>query len=122
MTLHASPAIPATEAALGTAGPVSQPPIIQDMHWSGLGRRARAFRIAHAAWSVVGLASLGYIWACAASGRRNGLLCQGVYGMPLVFAFVLGLSFVPQARWRAQRWGSHFSGWAVPTHAQSVWT
>lgn len=31
----------------------------------------RAFRVVHTLWSVVGLASLANIWACAASGRRD---------------------------------------------------
>jgi hypothetical protein len=39
--------------------------------WDSLGRRARVFRVAHAAWGGVALAALGYIWACAA-GRRRG--------------------------------------------------
>jgi hypothetical protein len=51
--------------------------------WSSLGREARAFRLAHAAWSVAGLTSLGYIWACAATRRRNRRLWAGV-------AFLLG--------------------------------
>jgi len=42
--------------------------------WRNLGRRARAWRILHATWSVAQLASLAYIWACAATGRRTGRL------------------------------------------------
>jgi hypothetical protein len=42
--------------------------------WTSLGRRARAFRIAHASWSVVALAALGYVWACAARRRRDRVL------------------------------------------------
>jgi hypothetical protein len=51
--------------------------------WSSLGLEARAFRVAHTAWSVAGLASLGYIWTCAARRRRNRRLWAGV-------AFLLG--------------------------------
>jgi hypothetical protein len=39
--------------------------------WAELSEAARAFRVAHAVWSVVGLASLGYIWASAIRRRRN---------------------------------------------------
>ena len=46
--------------------------------WASLGRRAKVWRVAHAAWSVVQLTGLGYIWACVASGRRS----------PRVWAFV----------------------------------
>jgi hypothetical protein len=42
--------------------------------WAELGPRARAFRVVHAAWSVAGLSSLGYIWACAATDRRDRAL------------------------------------------------
>ena len=31
--------------------------------WESLGREAKAFRLAHTTWSVVGIATLGYIWA-----------------------------------------------------------
>ncbi len=47
-------------------------------NWSRLSRRAKAFRVAHAAWSVIGLASLSYIWACVATRRRDRLLWVGV--------------------------------------------
>ncbi len=39
--------------------------------WADLGGPAKAYRVVHAAWSVAGLASLGYIWACAFSRRRD---------------------------------------------------
>jgi hypothetical protein len=42
--------------------------------WASLGRRAKAWRLVHAGWSVAQLAALGYIWACVASGRRDGRL------------------------------------------------
>ncbi|MFI5258088.1 MAG: hypothetical protein ACHQ01_00540 [Candidatus Limnocylindrales bacterium] len=48
------------------------------MSWTTLGRRARAWRVVHAAWSGVGLASLGYIWACAATGRRDKALVASI--------------------------------------------
>jgi hypothetical protein len=48
------------------------------MSWDTLGRRARAFRVVHAAWSVAGLSSLGYLWACAVTGRRDRRLDASV--------------------------------------------
>lgn len=57
--------------------------------WSGLGRRARTFRVAHGVWSVAQLASLAYVWACAWTGRRDRYLAGtmaflGVEGGALV--------------------------------------
>lgn len=46
--------------------------------WATLGRPAKAYRVFHTAWSVVGLASLGYIWACAATRRRDRRLWASV--------------------------------------------
>ncbi len=48
------------------------------MTWSELPPKARAFRLFHAAWSVLGLASLGYIWACAATRRRDRALAGSI--------------------------------------------
>jgi hypothetical protein len=42
--------------------------------WSELGQRARAFRVAHAAFSIVQLAALSYVWFCAATRRRDRVL------------------------------------------------
>jgi hypothetical protein len=42
--------------------------------WSELGAGAKAFRLAHAAWGVVGMASLAYIWISALKRRRDRLL------------------------------------------------
>jgi len=44
----------------------------------GLGPAAVAYRAAHAAFAVVQLASLGYVWACALTGRRDRLLGAAV--------------------------------------------
>ncbi len=46
--------------------------------WATLSRPAKAYRVFHATWSVAGLASLGYIWVCAARRRRNRLLAAGM--------------------------------------------
>jgi hypothetical protein len=45
-----------------------------DVSWSTLGTGARLFRIAHGVWSVFGLASLAYIWACAVARKRDRYL------------------------------------------------
>lgn len=59
------------------------------MSWTTLGRRARAFRIAHTAWSAVGLASLGYVWTCAATGRRDRRL-----GASIAFLGIDGVALI----------------------------
>jgi hypothetical protein len=46
--------------------------------WATLPAPARAFRVVHAAWSVAGLASLGYIWTCAAMRRRDRPLAASI--------------------------------------------
>jgi len=46
--------------------------------WATLSRPARAYRVFQAAWSVAGLASLGYIWACAARRQRDRRLWASV--------------------------------------------
>lgn len=48
------------------------------MTWAALGGRARSWRVVHAAWSVAQLACLGYIWACAVTGRRSRRLWASV--------------------------------------------
>lgn len=47
---------------------------MEQVRWSDLGARARAFRLAHAAFSVLQLASLGYVWFCAVTRRRDRAL------------------------------------------------
>lgn len=44
------------------------------MSWATLGTRAKAWRVVHAAWSVAGLTSLAYVWACAVTRRRDRAL------------------------------------------------
>ncbi len=46
--------------------------------WATLSRPAKAYRVFHAAWSVAGLASLGYIWVCAATRHRDRRLLASV--------------------------------------------
>lgn len=47
---------------------------VHEARWSHLGRSARAFRVAHAAFSVVQLAALAYVWFCAVTRRRDRVL------------------------------------------------
>jgi hypothetical protein len=48
------------------------------MSWATLPPRAKAFRVFHAVWSVVGMASLGYIWFCAIRRRRDAALAASI--------------------------------------------
>ncbi len=48
------------------------------MPQSELGRRARAFRVAHVLIAVVELSGLTYIWACALMRRRDRPLAVAV--------------------------------------------
>ena len=45
--------------------------------WAGMGRAARAFRIAHLTWGAVALAALTHLWRCALTGRRDRPLVLG---------------------------------------------
>lgn len=78
---------------------------LQAMSWANLGRRAKAFRIVHTAWSVVSLASLGYIWLCASTGRRDRRLWASVAFLSLEGAgLVVGRGNCPMGPLQAQ-WG-----------------
>lgn len=48
------------------------------MTWSELPPGAKAFRIAHLAWGVAGMASLGYVWWSAARRRRDRLTAASI--------------------------------------------
>ena len=52
--------------------------ILLAVTWSELDPRAKAFRIAHAAWAVVSMACLGYIWLSAVTRRRDRRLTASV--------------------------------------------
>src|SRR5687768_7369560 len=47
------------------------PERVANVTWASLGRRARTWRVLHAAWSVVQLAGLGHIWWSALRRRRS---------------------------------------------------
>jgi hypothetical protein len=73
--------------------------------WNELGARAKAWRAAHAAWSVVQLSALGYIWVCAATRRRDPVVWASV-GMLSVegAALVVGRGSCPMGS-RQAAWG-----------------
>jgi hypothetical protein len=58
--------------------------------WSKLPWRARVFRLAHAAWSVVGLSTLAHIWFCAITGRRDRYLPASI-GFLAIEGIALGI-------------------------------
>ena len=59
------------------------------MTWATLGHRARAFRIVHALWSVLGLATLAKVWESAITGRRDRVLAAS-----MAFLLVEGAALV----------------------------
>src|SRR4029078_7576953 len=66
---------------------------------------ARAWRLLHASWSVAQLACLGYISACADTGRRSGLCLAGVALLSVeVGAVVVGRGNCPVGPYQVE-WG-----------------
>jgi hypothetical protein len=63
--------------------------MLRRVTWSDLPSGAKAFRIAHVVWSVLSLASLGYIWACALTRRRNRRL-----GASIAFLSLEGVALI----------------------------
>jgi hypothetical protein len=75
------------------------------MTWATLGRRARAFRIVHALWSVLGLASLANVWASAITGRRErGLAASMAFLVVEGGALVVGRGNCPMGPLQTE-WG-----------------
>jgi hypothetical protein len=66
-----------------------QKSVTPSVSWATLSRPARAYRVFHVSWSVAGLASLGYIWACAATRRRDRKL-----GASVAFLLIEGLGLI----------------------------
>jgi hypothetical protein len=62
---------------------------LRRVSWADLPAGAKAFRLAHIAWGIVGIASLGWIWAAALRGRRDRYLVGSV-----VFLTVEGAALV----------------------------
>jgi hypothetical protein len=53
---------------------VELPDLVVAMQARRLSNVAMALRVFHIAVAVIGLASLGYLWTCAVTGRRDGWL------------------------------------------------
>ncbi len=71
--------------------------------WSRLPRDAKAFRVAHAAWSAVALGGLATIWWSAAARRRSRVLGASI-GFLLVEggALVIGGGDCPMGAFQAR--------------------
>jgi hypothetical protein len=66
------------------------------MRFPELGSRAKALRIGHVAIALVELSSLTYIWFCALSGRRDGLLVAALAALSVQgVALVIGRGNCP---------------------------
>jgi hypothetical protein len=52
--------------------------ILGPMTWTQLPRGAKAFRIAHLVWGVLGMAALAYIWQSAIRRRRDPVLAASI--------------------------------------------
>ena len=64
--------------------------------WSGLGPRAKVFRVAHAAWAILSMASLAYVWLSAVTRRRDRLLAASVTFLSLEgIALIVGRGDCP---------------------------
>jgi hypothetical protein len=73
--------------------------------WSRLGRRARAWRVVHATWSVAQLGALAYIWGSAVTGRRSPRLWASVAFLSVEgAALVVGRGDCPVGELQAE-WG-----------------
>lgn len=48
------------------------------VRWRDLPPGAKAFRAAHVAWGIAGMAALGHIWLCALARRRDRILATSV--------------------------------------------
>lgn len=79
--------------------------ILNVMTWASLPPRARAFRVFHAAYSVVGMSAFGYLWACVLTGRRDrGLAASIAFLVTEGAALVVGHGDCPMGQTQAE-WG-----------------
>jgi hypothetical protein len=73
--------------------------------WARLGRRAQAWRIFHASWSVGQLGALGYIWGSAITRHRSPRLWGAVaFLLAEGAALVVGRGNCPMGQLQAE-WG-----------------
>lgn len=75
------------------------------MTWSELTPAAKRFRAVHTAWSIAGLASLGYMWICALIRRRDPVLASGITFLAVEgVALSIGGGDCPMAN-KQREWG-----------------
>jgi len=75
------------------------------MSWSELSPQAKQFRVVHTIWSIAGLGSLGYLWACAVARRRDRLLAAGIGFLSVEgIALTIGHGDCPMGK-RQREWG-----------------
>jgi hypothetical protein len=75
------------------------------MSWASLPPKAKAFRAIHAAWSVAGVASLGWIWLSAIRRRRDRPLAAAVAFLGVEGAgLLIGRGDCPMGA-RQREWG-----------------
>jgi hypothetical protein len=68
-----------------------------------LSRPAAAYRAAHAAFAIAQLTSLGYVWGCALTGRRDSRLAAAVGFLALEgVALVIGRGNCPLGPFQAR--------------------
>jgi hypothetical protein len=78
-------------------------PVTRSVTWATLSRPARAYRVFHASWSVAGLASLGYVWACAATRRRDRILAASVAFLSVEgVGLIIGRGDCPMGQFQSQ--------------------
>ena len=71
--------------------------------WSSLDTTARGFRVAHAVFAIGQLGSLGYVWMCALTGRRDRALVVSVSALLLEgAALVAGRGNCPMGPFQRQ--------------------
>jgi hypothetical protein len=75
------------------------------VRWNQLGRRARAWRVIHATWSVAQLAALGHIWASVIRRRRSrGLWASVAFLLLEGIALIVGRGNCPMGGLQ-EEWG-----------------
>ncbi|HSO29564.1 MAG TPA: hypothetical protein VLS28_06655 [Candidatus Sulfomarinibacteraceae bacterium] len=75
------------------------------MSWATMDPRARTWRVIHAAWSVAGLSTLGYVWVCAVTRRRDrGLVASVAFLSVEGLALIVGRGNCPMGTLQAE-WG-----------------
>ncbi len=75
------------------------------MTWASLPPKAKAFRVVHAGYSVVGMSAFGYLWMCVLTGRRDrGLAASIGFLLTEGAALLVGHGDCPMGP-RQEEWG-----------------